>query len=238
MGRDHGRAGGEGRGAPAPRRRRPDAAGHRAQSRLARRPGASRCRCGGSTTRRSRWGSCTPADRTIRLSRRLQDMPAWVVDYVLRPRARPPARGGPQPALLGAGRPLPAGRAGQGLARRLLRRSAARGRCRRCRDDVDSRARARSISSTISVLEVGQGVDRPPPHVQRLVADPRSGARLRHRDVPHVEVVHGAARVAEVHGVPVEVQRLGVERAGPRAPTPRRPRAARSPASEASPGSW
>ena len=32
---------------------------------------------------RSRWGSCTPADRTIRLSRRLQDMPAWVVDYVL-----------------------------------------------------------------------------------------------------------------------------------------------------------
>jgi predicted metal-dependent hydrolase len=32
---------------------------------------------------RSRWGSCTPADRTIRLSRRLQDMPGWVVDYVL-----------------------------------------------------------------------------------------------------------------------------------------------------------
>ena len=32
---------------------------------------------------RSRWGSCTPTDRTIRLSRRLQDMPGWVVDYVL-----------------------------------------------------------------------------------------------------------------------------------------------------------
>jgi predicted metal-dependent hydrolase len=32
---------------------------------------------------RSRWGSCTPADRTIRLSRRLQEMPDWVVDYVL-----------------------------------------------------------------------------------------------------------------------------------------------------------
>jgi hypothetical protein len=31
----------------------------------------------------SRWGSCTPADRTIRLSDRLQGMPAWVVDYVL-----------------------------------------------------------------------------------------------------------------------------------------------------------
>src|SRR3954453_5030383 len=32
---------------------------------------------------RSRWGSCTPGDRTIRLSARLQGMPAWVVDYVL-----------------------------------------------------------------------------------------------------------------------------------------------------------
>lgn len=31
----------------------------------------------------SRWGSCTPGDRTIRLSRRLEGMPAWVVDYVL-----------------------------------------------------------------------------------------------------------------------------------------------------------
>ena len=31
----------------------------------------------------SRWGSCTPADRSVRLSRRLQGMPAWVVDYVL-----------------------------------------------------------------------------------------------------------------------------------------------------------
>ena len=32
---------------------------------------------------RTRWASCTPADRTIRLSRRLQDMPVWVRDYVL-----------------------------------------------------------------------------------------------------------------------------------------------------------
>ncbi|MFC6287457.1 M48 family metallopeptidase [Nocardioides sp. GCM10027113] len=31
----------------------------------------------------SRWGSCTPGDRTIRLSDRLQGMPQWVVDYVL-----------------------------------------------------------------------------------------------------------------------------------------------------------
>jgi predicted metal-dependent hydrolase len=30
-----------------------------------------------------RWGSCTPSDRTIRLSRRLAPMPDYVVDYVL-----------------------------------------------------------------------------------------------------------------------------------------------------------
>jgi len=35
------------------------------------------------SNQRSRWGSCTPADRSIRLSHRLQAMPAWVVDYVL-----------------------------------------------------------------------------------------------------------------------------------------------------------
>lgn len=31
----------------------------------------------------SRWGSCTPGDRSIRLSTRLRGMPRWVVDYVL-----------------------------------------------------------------------------------------------------------------------------------------------------------
>jgi predicted metal-dependent hydrolase len=30
-----------------------------------------------------RWGSCTTTTGTIRLSDRLRDMPAWVVDYVL-----------------------------------------------------------------------------------------------------------------------------------------------------------
>lgn len=32
---------------------------------------------------RSRWGSCTPGERSIRLSERLQGMPTWVVDYVI-----------------------------------------------------------------------------------------------------------------------------------------------------------
>jgi len=31
----------------------------------------------------NRWGSCTPADASIRLSTRLQGMPGWVLDYVL-----------------------------------------------------------------------------------------------------------------------------------------------------------
>lgn len=36
-----------------------------------------------SSRQGKRWGSCTPADGTIRLSDRLQGMPAWVIDYVL-----------------------------------------------------------------------------------------------------------------------------------------------------------
>lgn len=35
------------------------------------------------TNQRTRWGSCTPAEGTIRLSAQLRDMPGWVRDYVL-----------------------------------------------------------------------------------------------------------------------------------------------------------
>lgn len=35
------------------------------------------------TNQNGRWGSCTPADRTIRISHRMQEMPDWVLDYVL-----------------------------------------------------------------------------------------------------------------------------------------------------------
>ena len=31
----------------------------------------------------SRWGSCTPQDRTIRISSRLSREPTWVIDYVI-----------------------------------------------------------------------------------------------------------------------------------------------------------
>lgn len=35
------------------------------------------------TNQNTRWGSCTPAERSIRLSHRLQGMPEYVIDYVL-----------------------------------------------------------------------------------------------------------------------------------------------------------
>jgi predicted metal-dependent hydrolase len=35
------------------------------------------------TNQQQRWGSCTPSTGAIRLSHRLQPLPAWVVDYVL-----------------------------------------------------------------------------------------------------------------------------------------------------------
>ena len=35
------------------------------------------------TNQNGRWGSCTPDDATIRISHRIQEMPDWVVDYVL-----------------------------------------------------------------------------------------------------------------------------------------------------------
>jgi predicted metal-dependent hydrolase len=35
------------------------------------------------TNQNGRWGSCTPEDGTIRISHRIQEMPDWVIDYVL-----------------------------------------------------------------------------------------------------------------------------------------------------------
>lgn len=36
-----------------------------------------------SSRQRTRWGSCTPADRTIRISDALRDVPGWVLEAVL-----------------------------------------------------------------------------------------------------------------------------------------------------------
>ena len=68
----------------------------------------------------SRWGSCTPGDRTIRLSARLQG------DAVVGGRLRAVhelahlLEPGHDAAFWALGRPLPAGRAGQGLPAGLV----------------------------------------------------------------------------------------------------------------------
>ncbi|MGI9604848.1 MAG: M48 metallopeptidase family protein [Acidimicrobiales bacterium] len=36
-----------------------------------------------STRQKHRWGSCTPADGTIRISDRMRPFPDWVIDYVI-----------------------------------------------------------------------------------------------------------------------------------------------------------
>lgn len=36
-----------------------------------------------ANNQRKRWGSASPADRSIRISKQLRGMPQWVVDYVL-----------------------------------------------------------------------------------------------------------------------------------------------------------
>ena len=36
-----------------------------------------------SSRQNSRWGSCTPANGSVRISDRLSGMPKWVVDYVI-----------------------------------------------------------------------------------------------------------------------------------------------------------
>jgi predicted metal-dependent hydrolase len=51
---------------------------------LAEHPGAGRpASVRWVSNQNGRWGSCTPADRTIRISDRIMDMPDWVIDYVL-----------------------------------------------------------------------------------------------------------------------------------------------------------
>ncbi len=54
----------------------------------------------------SRWGSCTPGDRSIRLSTRLRGMPGWVIDYVLVHELAHLIEIGHTARVLGVGRPL------------------------------------------------------------------------------------------------------------------------------------
>ena len=93
------------------------------------------------TNQNTRWGSCTPAEGSIRLSHRLQGMPEYVVDYVLAARARPSAGARPRPPLLAAAGGLSAHRAGPRLPRRGGRRRPAAPSARRPRG-VTARSRS------------------------------------------------------------------------------------------------
>ena len=200
----------------------------------------------------SRWGSCTPSDRSIRLSSRLQGMPAWVVDYVLVHELAHLLEPGHDAALLGVGRPLPAGRAGQGLPARLLRgrppRAAAVRDPRPCSSAEGSLARRESTSSVSasdssareavrasrardrSTSSASSGLGTPAAGHQRTSSDSSltgcSAPVGGDGDEAHVEVVDAAARVAERHGVLAQLHRHRVEHAARRSRTPRWPRAA------------
>ena len=66
----------------------------------------------------TRWASCTTSTGEIRLSDRLQTLPAWVVDYVLLHELAHLIEPGPQQAVLALGRQVPSLRACPGLPRR------------------------------------------------------------------------------------------------------------------------
>ena len=89
---------------------------------------------------RTRWASCTPADGTIRISDRLRDAPAWVVDYVLVHELAHLLVPGHGEAVLGDGSPLSTHRSGDRLPRRDSRPPPALGLIG---TDGDGRATAR-----------------------------------------------------------------------------------------------
>ena len=86
----------------------------------------------------SRWGSCTPADGTIRVSERLKGMPGYVLDYVLLHELAHLLRARPRPRVLAAALDLPAG----GARSRLPRGSRGRGRARRAGRTTATTARS------------------------------------------------------------------------------------------------
>ena len=82
------------------------------------------------TNQQQRWGSCTPSTGLIRLSHRLQPMPAWVVDYVLVHELAHLVEPTHSESFLAAGRPLSGCRKGQGLSRGIRGRDKGRRRRR------------------------------------------------------------------------------------------------------------
>ena len=177
---------------------------------------------GGSPTRTPAGGRAPPVTSRSGSPTRLQGMPSWVVDYVLvhelahllepghtrefwawvdrYPKAER-AKGYLQGYSSAAHLEPPPRFRGRGARRRRRRLSRSQGPTRR----------ASATSSTMSGCGVGQRVDRPPAHVQRLVADRVLGVGRRDGEEAYVEVVDAAARVAERHRVLAQLHRHRVE---------------------------
>ncbi|CAA9372128.1 MAG: Zinc metalloprotease, partial [uncultured Nocardioides sp.] len=123
LGRPHGRPPRPGRGPQAAQRRPADGSGQAARRRVLRRPRHARHRPLGGQPEVAM--GIVHARRPVDPALGAAAGDAAVGDRLrARPRARAPARAGARRQVLGVGRPLPTGRAGQGLPHRLV------GRCR------------------------------------------------------------------------------------------------------------
>ncbi len=219
------------RAAPPAHRRGPREAGCPAAARVPRRAGAKPLTVRWVDNQNSRWGSCTPGDRSIRLSTRLQGMPSWVIDYVLVHELAHLIEAGHTPAFWAWVDRFPKAERAKGFLEGVARCQLAspldtRTLRRRAQMALTRRAAAPHAREQVGVVG-GQRVDRPPPHVERLLAD-RVGSRLGcDGDEAYVEVAHALVRAAERD---LRARRGGPgpgRAAGRRRPTPRRPHGAR-----------
>ena len=149
------------------------------------------------TNQNARWGSCTPGDRSIRLSDRLQKMPGWVVDYVLVHELAHLLESGHTPAFWAWVDRYPRAEQGQGLPRGLLRGRPARaapGRRRGLSRGL-SRRRTRATAASMRTYMSSNVAGSASTGHQRTSSDSSlvawAASRLGGGQEPHVEVVDG-----------------------------------------------
>ena len=179
------------------KRRRPSdaglaAPGGRAEREVPRRPGRAAARCAGSPTRTAAGAAARPSDRSIRLSTRLQGMPAWVIDYVLVHELAHLLEAGHTPAFWAWVDRYPKAERAKGFLEGVAAASqlgieadppdcSDEGAAQMAATTTERRlspARPPASTSSRSSAVVGrQVVDRPPAHVERLLADRGHGAR-------------------------------------------------------------